>query len=542
MQGFNDPLVFISIKNKEKIRNAIDTFQKKNILNTFATFSYQDVTINQVQLSSFFKFLSDIITPDIRMPFYAIYDEYIVISKEKGIIQFFIDSIKQNKNLLFQEKIRILYSYIKKGNIISYWNLSRDSIGILKSKNLFTRIIKKYNYGMISMEFVDQGIKSRIIITEPRVAGVKVVDGWPVNFDSPIWASPIAYNIDNKNLDEIILATEDGTVFLYDFFGERLVNWPVKMNPKIMTSPLVFFHPLKNTVFICAGATSGEINFWNIEGFLMENSPVSIEGRIEKGLIVRDINNDTIPEIIAVNNKGKIYVMNIDGTSLPGFPVQLDNGANASITLMDIGNDKNLEIIYSPKTPDGDILFINNSGTIWDEKRVSTGSLNFSDPVIATFDLNIPNILLITEDGNLFCWDQKGGLIENFPIPLNDKFLNSPCAGDINNDGTKEIAVISANGILSIINNTGEIVSQVDLGFRPVENEKIIILDVDKDGKKEIIIPGTDNFIRFYDSECTLLFKIKGVTTPFIKDMDKDRKYEIITASDEGDVYLYKLP
>ncbi len=336
-------------------------------------------------------------------------------------------------------------------------------------------------------------------------------------------------------------ATENGKIHLYDFFGEKSVNWPVRMTPKILTAPVVFFHPLKNSTFICAGSSSGELNIWNSEGFLLETSPISIDDSIKRNLSVKDINNDSIPEIIFSSDKGRIYALNIDGTSLPGFPVQLEYEMESSINLIDIGNDNNYEIVCSPKTPAGDILLINNTGTIWEEKRLTTGSLNFSDPVVSKSVINIQSIFLITEDGNLFKWDQNMNLENNFPVKLPDKFLNSPTIKDINNDNKDEIICISADGTLYLISDTGEIISQINLDIRPVENEKIVIFDVNKDGEKEIIISCTDNFLRFYNKDGALQFKIKGVTSPFIKDMDSDNKNEILTATDDGNVYLYKI-
>ncbi len=543
IKGYNDPLVFIGIKNEEKIRNVLKTFREKNILNTIQPDIYKDIPINQIQLSPMSQLFSKIISTDIQMPFYTIYDDYIILSKSSEVIKFFIDSSKGNNNLLMQKKIKLLYSNIKKGNIISFWDLSKGSIKLLESKNIFTRIIKKYNYGMISVEFIDRGIKSKIIITEPRSGGIKTVDGWPVYFDCPIWTSPVAYNIDNKNLDEIILCTEDGKIYIYDFFGEKSPNWPIKTTSKLRSAPFAFFHPIKKDTFIGAASTSGEIYFWNKDGFLLEGLPYKFEGSFTGSPIVKDINNNGILDIIMASDDGQIYAMDINGKSLPGFPVQLEEKAGCNIALFDLDNDKNFEIVCSVENPEGNIYLINNIGTISDGRKLTTGSLSSTMPVIAYFNPLYPNILLITEDGRLFQWNMKGNIVTNFPIELDEKFVNSPAVGDINNDSKKEIILISASGTIYILNQAGEIISQIsDLDFKPVENEKILITDIDKDWKKEIIVCGTDNFIRFYNWEGALLYKIKGVTSPFIKDMDRDGKYELITAADDGNVYLYKMP
>ena len=81
-----------------------------------------------------------------QMPYYSLYDDFMLISKDKNSIKAFYNAIDSNETLNKLDKMKVLYSYINKGNVISYWNSSKSDLGILKGENLFARIIKKYNF------------------------------------------------------------------------------------------------------------------------------------------------------------------------------------------------------------------------------------------------------------------------------------------------------------------------------------------------------------------------------------------------------------
>ncbi len=542
VSGFKDPVSIISIKNSDMIDQSIKKLQKKNILNKFSKVKYKEYTLYQIQLSSFFRFLSDVISPDLSLPYYTVYDDFIILSKNKELIKFVLDSLDKDDLLYYNNKVKKLTSYIKKGNIITYWDISRNSDLFSRSKNLFTKIIKNYNYGMASINFSDKGLKTKIIITEPQKEHIKLVEGWPLEFDSTVWTTPLVYNIDNKNLDEIIIGTENGKIYLTDLFGDIKLNWPVKVDGKLTTSP--FLLKEGNTdIAIGTASSSGKIYIWNKEGVLKNNFPldIDIKGHAMASL-VGDLNNDNSPEIIISGDKGEVYAYHSDGSIMPGFPVQLKEKVKSDIFLLnsDLYNGK--EIMCSTYGDNGYIYFINNTGTINEENIFASGSVCNLSTSVANLSQGKISIIQLTRDGKLFIRKKDGSFAGNFPIDLKQKFVTPPAVSDINNDGLQEIIVISSKGMLSVIKNTGKILSEYLFDFRPVENEKILLFDINKNGIKEIIIPDADDYIRFYTSNGRLLFKLKGSTTPVIKDMDGDGRLEIVTAGDNKKVYLYKMP
>ncbi|MBU1077576.1 MAG: DUF3352 domain-containing protein [Spirochaetes bacterium] len=542
VSGFDESLTVISIKNIQGLNDLIKKLQKKNILKNFSSEKYKGSEIFHIQLSSFFQFLSDVISSDLELPFYTVHDNFIFLSSNKKLLQFALDSIEKDKLLYYKDDVKKIYSKIRKGNFLTYWDLSRKSPLLLKEKNIFTRIITKYRLGMLTMEFSDKGIKNRIVVTDPIAEKIKLVDGWPIEVDSTIWSTPLVYNVDNKGLDEIIIGTEDGKIYLVDFFGETRLNWPVKVEGNLTTSPFIIPSEF-NEILIGAAASSGKVYAWGGDAVMKENFPIQIQGRPGPSVIVSDIDNDKNAEIILSDHDGRIFSFRNNGTTMPGFPVQLKEKAVSDIFLLPSDTSQGKDILCSMRSDNGYIYFINNTGTVNEENVFAAGTSRNASTIVSFLKPSLLSIIQLTSDGKLFVRKKDGSFLSGFPMDLDRKFVNPPATGDLNRDGKKEIIVLSSDGMLSLIDpDSGNIFFDEDLGFKPVENEPILLFDIDKDGKEEIIVPDVKDYIRFYDSRGTLKFKLNGSTTPFIKDMDRDGTYEVITAGYDRKVYLYSIP
>ena len=538
---FNAPLILLSVKDPKKVDTIISKLQEKDILSEFSFEKYKGKKISQIKPSSFFKLLFEIISPDLELPYYTFYEDYIILSRDKQEIKSVIDAIEKDDVLINKENVKNLYSGIKKGNIICYWNLSNDNINLLKNNNFFSSIIRSYNFGMLGMEFLNSGIKGKVMISGQKSTDVKTIEGWPIQFNSTIWYSPVFYETDKAEVDKILISTEEGKIYLYDIFGEKVSNWPILADKKLLTRP---FFIKSNNQGTCFGviSSSGKIYVWNKDGFLLAKFPLSIEGSCNTTPLIQDLNNNGKDDIIIANDKGKIFAFNLEGNLLSGFPVQLPVNTSVNLQLFDLYNDHHSEILCSSLSSDGDIFFINDKGLLINDKTWSTGSINIIPPVVSEINLNEKAVILIKKDGILYVWKRNGTFVKGFPLDLGDKFANEPVITDLYHNSHKEIILLSKKGILYILSSTGKLLKQLNLNCTPIENEKIIVRDINHDGNDEFIIPCTDNTIHFFNEVGKMMFKIKGSTSPDIKDIDKDGRFEITTAADDGNVFLYKLP
>ncbi len=531
LSGFTDSLFLFSINDVNNIETTFENLKNKNIIKISDAGEYKGIVIKQLQPSPFFKFIADFITSKLNMPYYIIYKNYFIVSKSENVIKYFIDN---GRKIFNDEKMRLLYDNNSSGNIIGYWNLNHRTPDFLKSDNLFSKIIKSYNYGSISVKFTDNGIESKIIITEPKKSKISIMSGWPVNIDSTVWKTPLLVNLDNKSFYEFLYATEKGEINVLNFWGENFVNWPIRIEKGVTTSPVI----AKGMIGVVTD--DGDVCLFDKAGIPFKNFPVHIDEDIACQPVAADIDNNGKDEIVFVTKENKIYAVDIvAGNNFPGFPVKMEYDLIGGIQLIDEVKTGKKDILYP--TSAGDILSIDYSGKVVNDKILSTGEELFSKPVLFKSRGN-KYILLVSKKGSLFVWNKDYKLLKGFPVYMEGKFLNSPVITDINNDGKYEILTVSADGELYFVNFSGEILFRKFLDIKPVKEEMILVKDVNHDKEKEIIIPCADNSIKFYNNNGNKLFEVEGITAPHIRDFDMDNKFEAITVSDNGKIFFYKLP
>lgn len=536
----SDPVLLLGVRDPARIKAVFKKLHDRDVLKRRFLQKYQGVEIEQLKLSSFFELLSGILAPNLEMPCFVLFHNTIMLCRSPEPLKLLVDAILREELLAYEAKAGKLSSELPPSNLLAFWELAGSPAGFLEHDNLFTRIIKNYGAGMLSLEFVDRGIRSTLLLTGERPGGLVLMKEWPVDLKSVLWSAPLACDLDRASLEEVIQGAETGKIFALDVFAESVRNWPVKMSGDLRSSPFFIPHP-EEGFFIGAVSGSGQFHIWARDGLLKEGFPVNIPAGTEKTPLVRDINNDNKPEIILAGRDGKVYALDGKGSVLPGFPAQIEGAVNPDLLLLDMNRDGKMEILCSAHSPAGELFFINDTGEVNRQRFLETGELNPSPPVVVEKGKSF-RILMVTGSGYLHAWDESLKEMKGFPLSLGEKFVNPPGVADLDHDGKEEIVLVSSSGRLWITDFDGRLMAQVDLNFKPLENERIVFSDVDKDGIKEIIVPGTDNFIRFYHAGGELVYKVSGSFSPVITDMDKDGRNEILAASDDGFVYLYKAP
>ena len=150
---------------------------------------------------------------------------------------------------------------------------------------------------------------------------------------------------------------------------------------------------------------------------------------------------------------------------------------------------------------------------------------------------------------------------------------NAPAFGDLNNDGVADMVIGHTDGTISFIkNNASSDNSQpqfqmaqqtlVDINNVPISvpaNAAPFIYDMDKDGKPDLIIGENTGFLRFYRNVSTVAGQVKlqlanpilgharsdpnylsgNYSTPFIGKIDSTGKDYILMGSSSGYLYRY---
>jgi len=419
-------------------------------------------------------------------------------------------------------------------------------------------------------------VKSGHDITEPNAQNV-----------GRTWPDVIVDDIDGDGELEIVSAHGNGYVSVYNHDGYFEQGWPQKPISRELRGLKVHDLDLDGTkeVIVTAAVGSKE-NIWVFEhdGTLRKGWPQLkgdngyAYGVFNNNMAIGDINDDSYPDIIVPSDVHYICAYNADGTPIKanamygdktwgqvgvweslttelkgwglcsgnraesyranfahGASVITDVDGNGTNEVVAVGNMYNCKVGHPPGMYNALYIFNNDrsrfkSGNYnWDEIPTDTGaplSENYNviennqpDPIVEDVDGDgIKEIFYTSYDGKIHGFWLDKTEHHNWPFSIYQpsdgyyQFGSVPLIYDINKDGKKEIIVASwtqkdsgQNGSVFILNYRGELLQKIGLpdsfGTDKVNGALAspVIGDIDNDGLLELVINTTHSGIVSYD-------------------------------------------
>lgn len=221
-------------------------------------------------------------------------------------------------------------------------------------------------------------------------------------------SSPKLADLNGDGRDEIIQASNDGTVLALQGDGTNLPGWPVKTRR----------FPAYDA------ARSG--NHLNAPAFKSGAVSPDRGQAIVSTVAVGDLNGDGSLEVVATTLDGDVYAWQKNGTLLSGFPATIDfsKGSEANTS-----SDNYLEPGFFSSPALGDL---NGDGKL--------------DIVVGGMDQHV------------YAYDYQGKILAGWPVltryvaadgssPNRDRIMTSPAIGDLDGNGSLEV-VIGTNEIV----------------------------------------------------------------------------------------------
>jgi len=426
-------------------------------------------------------------------------------------------------------------SWTKADNISGY-NIYRKRPGEASFQRLNTEVIEfssiyddiyleansYYEYDITCVDY--WGIESNLDET-PAPVVVKTQPpykkGFPVEIGigatgTRIWGMPAVGDINNDGFKEIIMGSDDGKVYGFDYRGNALPGWPVDVGYVIDNSPPALVDidgdGYRETILGSGGykfpAGDSKIHIIKYDGsMLFDCQPAN--GDIFGSCTVADINNDGSYEIIAGTTLGYVHVWDKLGNLLWTYYMgELSALITASPAVGNLDSDPELEIVINGVSYNGAsnsliVSVLNHDGSIvpgWPKKSQSAGagaSWVTSSPVLA--DIDNDNELEIIFGGEtdpnyynytrIYCYNADGTSPSGWPRYINmyTSVVTPPAIGDLNGDGVLDVIVVNSLGRVYAISGKGD-----DLWTKDIEYFKgwtsPIIGDINNDNKLDVLI------------------------------------------------------
>ena len=314
--------------------------------------------------------------------------------------------------------------------------------------------------------------------------------GFPFETENQVWTSPAVIDINGDGTKEIIFADYSGIVKIIDNVGNELHSFDT--GNQVWGSPAI--HDLDND-----GELEIVINSKSKHMYILDNElNVELDYNAEQWLMgtpaLGNIDDDEDLEIIfgGYDSEGKIFAVNYDGTDVEGFPFVLGEKIQRGVAIADFNNNGLVDIVCG--TDDENVYLIYDDTTIADGFPFHAEGDFRTAPTIFQFP-DWVRILIGSKDNTFYQIRANGSLDEYYET--GDNILTSVTA-----------------------------VPHGDVHFLFF-------------GSKDGFLYGIDSV---WGEDLYTFPKYLGghvVASPAIADINSNGSYDIITATNEGNLFIF---
>lgn len=370
-------------------------------------------------------------------------------------------------------------------------------------------------------------------------------NGWPISTGGAAASSPILEDVNGNGDLEVVFSDQSGNVHITNKNGQAIAGFPLNLGASVVGSIAMSNLQNNGTYGFAAALANNSIAAFNSEGEILFNQPAG--GTLRNGPVIAKLFPDQSEKIIVMTQAGVLIVLNPDGSAVPNFPVTVGGAFLAPPSVADLNGDGTLEIIANALN--GHLHAINPiTGQNISGFPVTTLAGGSPNPItIANLDGDDhPEMLLATGTaGYLYALNHDGSVL--FQKNIGQQMKSGPVVADVNNNGTKEIIQITANGNVFIMDLAGNNLPNTPISIGTSVESTPVVARFDNSSDYAGIIFGDTNgrlhSVRADGTESpnfpiTLSGNLR--VSAAIEDLDGDNDMEIVIP-DEGKIVVLDI-
>ena len=191
-----------------------------------------------------------------------------------------------------------------------------------------------------------------------------------------------------------------------------------------------------------------------------------------------------------------------------------------------------------PRSFESKLYIFNQDGRIAEGLPVELDGIFAAEPLMFTQKDGKDCVALVNEEGRFSIHSLSEDCAELTAAELYAVCKTTPAYSYT----AKAFFVVSADGRLFKISDTGEVIDSLPLKTGKADDYTVCTLDLDRDGNDEVLVSGGGNAVYAYTSGLAPVdgFPIAGTGRPYLFDIDGDKAPELITYGVDRKLHAYR--
>jgi hypothetical protein len=519
LQGYSSsPVFFTEIGNRKNLTKVLDALKENLLVKVKDNLLLDDTRVTLLSLPGPLKGLLEVFTGPLDMPFLIIEGDYLYISSNPETLAHLSKELRNRSRLATTGSFKSVTGQIpERSPLLFYYDLNTAMPRFLLNNQVHTKLLRYYEKGHFYLSYHRQEIRFQFHGEKALEKETTPFPGFPVDTKEKIFSPVQVGDMGESRLPEFAFMNNNDELIITNFLGTT-VSRTVMPNKstllEIIPKEGVLTFGEKGFLTVPMGGISlGQMN----ETFPWEWTfdPIPFDG----GYLIFNRNERQLVKIEGYKR---------EAIGLP-FSKMIINPPSTW---------KNQYLGVYPKDLFGSYYILDNRGNPLENWPQKAGSLSLQSPQLFEYEGKI-HAMFLTQKGTLDIRNKNGETV--LTLSLDGTFLSPPISFK-GEQGTL-IGVINNKGTITVLTPSGEIISSWDVRIPESEDTRLLAYDVDRDGKDELFLHSAGSRIYGWQSDLSPIpgFPVAGHFKPGFIDVDADGKIEMITGGMDEKIHAYTI-